>query len=435
MNDHFLVSGGRALSGTVRLSGAKNAASKILLATLLSAESSTITNVPLLGETDITAEILGHLGATVDRRGHDWTVTASTISHTTVPQLSRKNRLPILALGPLLARTGEAEVPVVGGDAIGPRPVNYHLAALKSMGAEVEVTPHSFRARAGRLHGATLSLPYPSVGATETIALAAVLAEGRTVVRNAAIEPEVLDLLQMLQTMGAMIELGTNRTLVIDGAPTLRGTRYRVIPDRIEAASFGCLALATGGDVFVAEARQADLLTFLTTIRRLGGGFEVRPDGIRFFRSGRLQAAAVETDTHPGYMTDWQQPLVTLMTQADGQSVVHETVYEDRLGYVKTLQAMGAGIVTSVDCWGQLPCRWWAHGYVHSCRVTGPTPLRGAEIAIPDIRAGMAHLIAALIASGQSRLTGVEHLDRGYQDLVPRLRGLGARLERQNPVN
>ncbi len=435
MPDHFLVTGGQPLSGAVQLSGAKNAASKILLATLLSAEPSTITNVPRLGETDITAEILGHLGATVDRQGHDWTVTTSAVTRATVPQLSRKNRLPILTLGPLLARTGQAEVPVVGGDAIGPRPVNYHLAALKAMGAEVEVTERSFRARAKRLHGATLSLPYPSVGATETIALAAVMAEGRTVVRNAAVEPEVVDLLQMLQTMGAIIELGPNRTLVIDGVSALRGTRYRVIPDRIEAASFGCLALATGGDIFVADARQVDLLTFLTAIRRLGGGFEVRPDGIRFFRSGRLRGIRVETDTHPGYMTDWQQPMVALMTQADGESVVHETVYEDRFGYTKTLQAMGADIVTSADCWGQLPCRWWAHGHVHSCRVAGPTPLHPAEIAVPDIRAGMAHLIAALIADGRSRLTGVEHLDRGYQDLVPRLQRLGARLERQNPVD
>lgn len=427
----YQVQGGVPLHGTVRLSGAKNAASKILLATMLSPESSVIDNVPLLGETDIAAELIEQFGGRVVRDGHRWNVTTASIHQPRITALSRKNRLPILTLGILLNRTGEAEVPVLGGDAIGPRPVDFHVAALREMGATIEVSPTSFRATAKRLHGTTISLPYPSVGATESIALAAVLAEGRTVLKNAAVEPEVMDLLQMLQTMGAIIELGTNRTLTIDGVERLHGTSYRVVPDRIEAASFACLALATNGDIFVEEARQADLVTFLTTIRRMGGSFAVEPNGIRFFRSGPLRGVTVETDTHPGFMTDWQQPLVTVMTQAQGESTVHETVYEDRFGYTKTLQAMGATIETSTECWGQLPCRWWAKNCVHSCRIVGPTPLHGATIDIPDIRAGMAHLIAALIAEGSSTLRGVEHLDRGYQDLAGRLRGLGARLERQ----
>lgn len=430
MPSQFSVTGGTPLHGSVALSGAKNAASKILLATLLSEEPSVIDNVPLLGETDIAAELIETIGGTVTRDGHRWTVATPTIQHNVVPQLSRKNRLPILTLGTLVHRTGSAEVPVVGGDAIGPRPVNYHLAALKAMGAEVAATDTSFRAAAKRLHGAEITLPYPSVGATETIAMAAVLADGRTTIHNAAVEPEVIDLLQMLQTMGAIIDLGTNRTLIIDGVKRLHGTTYRVVPDRIEAASFGSLALATGGDIFVEQARQADLLTYLTTVRRMGGEFEVQENGIRFFRPRTLQGVAVETDTHPGYMTDWQQPLVTVMTQASGVSTVHETVYEDRFGYTKTLQAMGATITTSTECWGSLPCRWWAHGYVHSCRVEGPTPLHATNIVVPDIRAGMAHLIAALVADGTSVLTGVEHLDRGYQDLVGRLQKLGAKIER-----
>lgn len=430
MPDSFSVTGGQPLRGTITLSGAKNAASKILLATMLSEEPSTIDNVPLLGETDIAAELISSIGGTVKRDGHRWTVATPTIATNNVPRMSRNNRLPILTLGILVNRTGQAEVPVVGGDAIGARPVNYHLAALKAMGAEVEATDNSFRAAAKKLHGATITMPYPSVGATETVAMAAVLAQGRTTIHNAAVEPEVIDLLQMLQTMGAIIELGTNRTLIIDGVERLQGTSYSVIADRIEAASFGCLALATGGEVLVEQARQDDLLTFLTTVRRMGGEFDVLPTGIRFSGSKKLRGVAVETDTHPGYMTDWQQPLVAVMTQAQGVSTVHETVYEDRFGYVKTLQAMGAKIETSADCFGQLPCRWWAHGYVHSCRVTGPTMLKATEIVIPDIRAGMAHLIAALIADGTSTLTGVEHLDRGYQDLVGRLQGLGAKITR-----
>ena len=428
----FSVTGGRPLHGTVTLSGAKNAANKILLATMLSDEPSTIDNVPLLGETDIAAELISSIGGRVDRDGHRWKVTTSTIARNTVPELSRKNRLPILALGILVNRTGHGEVPVVGGDMIGARPVNFHLDALKAMGAEVEITPSSFRAKAKRLHGTTITLPYPSVGATETIVLAAVLAEGRTCIRNAATEPEVVDLLQMLQTMGAIIELGTNRTVIIDGVEKLHGTTYRIIPDRIEAASFGCLALATKGDIFVEDARQQDLVTFLTTIRRMGGDFEVLPTGIRFMRRGTLHGVQVETDTHPGYMTDWQQPLVAVMTQAEGESTVHETVYEDRFGYIKMLNAMGANIEVSADCFGTLPCRWHGQGCMHSCRVIGPTQLQAVEIVVPDIRAGMAHLIAALIANGTSTLTGTEHLDRGYQDLVARLQTLDATIVRKN---
>lgn len=426
----YQVQGGSPLAGTVALSGAKNAASKILLATMLSSEPSVIDNVPILGETDIAAELIGQVGGRVERDGHRWTVTTETIATNNLTALSRRNRLPILTLGILLNRSGQAEIPFVGGDHLGARPVDFHLAALRSMGATIEETPTSFRASAKRLHGATITLPYPSVGATESIALAAVLAQGRTVIQNAAVEPELMDLLQMLQTMGAMIDLGADRRLVIDGVDRLAGTTYRVIPDRMEAASFACLALATNGDITVTDARQADLLTFLTTIRRMGGQFDVRPDGIRFFRSGPLRAVAVETDTHPGFMTDWQQPLVTVMTQAEGVSTIHETVYEDRFAYIKTLVAMGAEISLSVDCFGTMPCRWRGRNCQHSCQVTGPSRLHGAAIAVPDIRAGMAHLIAALTADGESTLTGIEHLDRGYQDLPTRLQTLGARLKR-----
>lgn len=432
--DEFVVYGGQPLKGRIQVAGAKNAASKILLATMLSSETSTIENVPLSGETDIAAELIAQIGGEVDRREHTWTLTTSTVRQNHVPAQSRKNRLPILTLGPLLHRTGQAEIPMVGGDAIGPRPVNFHLAALQMMGATISTSGDRITARAKRLRGSRIALPYPSVGATESIALAAVLADGRTVIENAATEPEVIDLLQMLQMMGAIIELGPNRMVVIDGVERLRGAHYRVIPDRIEAASFACLALATDGDIVVENARQNDLMTFLTTIRRLGGGFEIDATGIRFFRADPLRAISVETDTHPGFMTDWQQPLLTVLTQADGVSRVHETVYEDRFGYTQTLRAMGARIEVSDECWGELNCRWWAKGYMHSCRVTGPTPLQGMDIDIPDIRAGMAHLIAALAANGTSRLRGLNHLDRGYERLAPRLQSLGARLIRRKPV-
>jgi len=430
MPDSFSVTGGQPLHGTITIAGAKNAASKILLATMLSDEPSVIDNVPLLGETDIAAELIEALGGNVERDGHRWTVSTPTMSTSVVPELSRKNRLPILALGVLLHRTGQAEIPFLGGDAIGPRPVDYHLDGLQSMGAEIETTPHSFRARTQRLVGTEITLPYPSVGATETVLMAAVLAQGRTTLHNAAIEPEVIDLIHMLQSMGATIHAGAHRVVTIDGVERLHGTTYHVIPDRIEAASLACIALATNGDIIVEHARSEDLSSFLQVIQTMGAQYDILANGIRFRRNGELRAIAVETDTHPGYMTDWQQPLVTVMTQSTGISTVHETVYEDRFGYIKTLQRMGANITTSTDCFGTLTCRWRGKGCVHSCRVEGPTSLQATTIAVPDIRAGMAHLIAALIAEGTSTLTGIEHLDRGYQDLATRLQALGANIIR-----
>lgn len=430
MPDSFSVTGGQPLHGTITIAGAKNAASKILLATMLSHEPSVIDNIPLLGETDIAAELIEALGGTVERDGHRWTIHTPTMSTSVVPELSRKNRLPILALGVLLHRTGQAEIPFLGGDAIGPRPVDYHLDGLQSMGAEIEITSHSFRAQTKRLVGTEIILPYPSVGATETVVMAAVLAEGRTILRNAAIEPEVIDLLHMLQSMGAQISVGTDRIFTIDGVERLHGTTYHVIPDRIEAASLACLALATNGDITVEQARPEDLTSFLRTIQAIGADYQVVANGIRFRKSGELRGVAVETDTHPGYMTDWQQPLVTVMTQATGISTIHETVYEDRFGYTKTLQRMGAKITTTADCLGSLSCRWRGKGCIHSCQVEGPTALQATDIVVPDIRAGMAHLIAALIAEGTSTLTGIEHLDRGYQDLATRLQALGANIIR-----
>lgn len=430
----FEVTGGQPLQGSVTLAGAKNAATKILLATILSAEPSRLHNVPALGDVEITAELLGHLGATIERNGTTWLVQTPKITSPHVPALSRKNRIPILALGPVLHRSHEVTVPVLGGDAIGPRPVDFHLAALKMMGAEIEQQADRIIARATQLRGTTISLPYPSVGATENIILAAVLAEGRTIIRNAAIEPEVLDLVQMLQTMGALIELGTNRTFYIDGVKELHGAQYTIMPDRNEAVSFAALALATNGEVFIQGARQEHLMNWLTTVRRLGGQFEVQPEGIRFRRKGPLRAIQVETDTHPGFMTDWQQPLATVLTQAEGISRMHETVYEERFGYTHALAEMGATIRTSSDCFGSLPCRWWAGSFQHSCEIVGATPLHAATLQIPDIRAGMAHIVAACVAEGTSTLQGIEHLDRGYFNLAERLQGIGARLVRKESV-
>jgi len=426
----FRITGGTPLSGTIRLAGAKNSINKVLIASLLTAEPVVFENVPAIGETDIVVELCRAIGSNVVRAGDMLTIETPEIGNPRVKELSRKNRIPILALGPLLVRAGIAEVPSVGGDYLGPRPVDFHLAILEKLGATIEATADAFRARTDGLHGNRIVLSYPSVGATETAVLSAVCARGLTHIANAATEPEVTDLIKLLQKMGAIIEIGTNRSITIEGVPSLHGAKHRIMPDRIEAASFAVMALATGGDICVEEAIQEHLITFLNAVRRIGGDYEIRPNGIRFFRQNALRPIHIETDTHPGFMTDWQQPFAVLLTQAHGESIIHETVYEDRFGYTEDLRRMGADIAVIAQCLGSLPCRFSGKRYNHTALIRGGTPLRGAEIAMRDIRAGMAHIIAALIAGGATTISGLAEIDRGYERIDERIRNLGGNMER-----
>ncbi len=406
------------MSGEVEISGAKNAATKMLIASLLTDQPVILHNCPHIGDVDITAELCKTVGAKISVKDNTITLHTPKIKNTSARRQSRRNRLSVLALAPLLFRAGKAVVPVVEGDAIGPRPVNFHIEALRQMGAKITENNSSYSARLnGRFKGVTIKLPYPSVMATETIIMAGVLAEGRTKIQGAAIEPEIIDLIKLLQQMGAIIELQADRTIIIDGVQRMIGAEYTIMPDRLEAASYGLMAIATDGNILVKGARQEDMITFLNTIRRLGASYRVEDGGIRFrrSRSGRqLTGIELETDTHPGFATDWQQPLTVLLTQCDGMSVIHETVYEDRFGFTESLRAMGASITVFNKCLGELPCRFHGHGQKHSGVIKGPTPLHAAEIIIPDIRAGMAHVIGALVADGTSTLYGIEHLLRGY---------------------
>lgn len=430
--DTFHVTGGRPLRGDVTLSGAKNAASKMMIASLLTDEPVIIQNVPRQQETEITQEILISLGTQVDwQEGHTLLCHTPTIQSTAVHQLSRTNRISILALAPLLHRTGEAVVPLVGGDAIGARPVNFHVQALERMGAEIEEIPEGYRARVKkRLRGALIELPYPSVGATETAILSGVLAEGRTTIRNAAGEPEVKELVMMLQKMGAMIQINAGRSIEIIGVERLHGTTVSVMPDRNEAVSYACMALGTRGEIFVRGAEHHHMMTFLNTVRKIGGEFDVRDEGILFKGAQTYKGIELETDTHPGFMTDWQQPFVVVLTQARGTSVVHETVYEERFGYTNALNKMGANVTLFSNCLGEIDCRFKGQNYRHSAVITGPTELHAAEVEVPDIRAGLAFVVAALVAQGTSVLTGIDHLDRGYERLQEKLHGVGASIER-----
>src|SRR5690348_1226948 len=325
MSGKFIIKGGKPLFGEVTLAGAKNAVSKLMIASLLTDEPCVLENVPQIGEVDIILELFENLGSKIERAGSTMKIATPVIKSSRVPHLSRRNRIPILALGPLLAREGEAEVPVSGGDKIGPRPVDIHLEALAKLGAQLQITKESYRAWAKNgLHGAEIELRFPSVGATENALLAVVLAEGKTIIKNAALEPELIDLVKMLQKMGAIIELAPPRTITIEGVAKLHGVTHRILPDRNEAVSFACLAIATNGRIMVKEARQDDLITFLNVVRRLGAEYEVTPDGIAFSRRGSLMGLHIQTDVHPGFMTDWQQPLAVLLTQARGESSIHE---------------------------------------------------------------------------------------------------------------
>lgn len=428
----YLISGGRPCRGEVQLSGAKNAVSKMMIAGILTGEPVTLTNSPCSQEVEITKEICEIVGSRVvsSDGGHVLIMETPAIASASVCSLSRKNRISILAVGPLLHRVGEATVPRLGGDQIGVRPVDWHLEALRRMGAQINEDGEKIRATAkDGLRGALIELPYPSVGATESVILSAVLAKGRTVIRNAAIEPEIMELIKMLQTMGAVIGVGAGRIMEIYGVEKLHGTNFRVMPDPLEAVSYACVALGTHGEILVRDAVHDHLITFLNTVRRIGGDYEIRPDGILFRAKNGFKGIELETDNYPGFRTDWQQPFVVLLTQAEGTSVVHETVYEDRFGYTKSLNVMGAEITLFSNCLGELPCRYRGQNYRHSAVINGPRKLHGQELSIPDIRAGLALVVAALIAEGRSTLSGIEHLDRGYERLEKKLRGLGAEIE------
>jgi len=432
MTQSIKITGGVPLKGEVRVSGAKNAATKELVACLLTSEKVTLMNVPDIGDVSVTIDMLRGLGVSIEREGDRVVVDASTLTSPEVTEaFSRKNRIPILLFGPLLSRFGTAIIPALGGCKIGARPVDFHLTALQQMGTDIVCEDGVYRAsiEGGRLHGAVIELAYPSVGATENVMLAAVLAKGTTMIRNAAIEPEIKDLAMLLQSMGAIIQLDVNQTWIIEGVESLHGATHRVIPDRIEAASFAVASVLTKGDVLIRGAVQDHMISFLNALRRIGGDFEMTPEGIRVFRVGEIKPSTVETDVYPGFATDWQQPFLILLTQADGVSIVHETVYESRFGYTDALNAMGANITIHTNCLGAKACRFSYRNHPHSAVVVGPTPLKAAKIEIPDLRAGFSYLVAALIAKGTSTITGVDLINRGYERIVEKLKGLGAEIE------
>jgi UDP-N-acetylglucosamine 1-carboxyvinyltransferase len=436
--DMLAVHGGTPLHGEIRVRGAKNLVSKAMVAALLGDGQSRLYDVPQIRDVEVVRGLLGLHGVRVNDEDGALVLDPANVERAAVDKINvhaGSSRIPILLCGPLLHRLGHAVIPDLGGCHIGPRPIDFHLQALREFGAAIDKTDAGLQLTApGGLRGTKLELPYPSVGATEQVLLTAVMARGVTELRNAAVEPEIIDLICVLQKMGAVITVHTDRVIEIEGVPRLGGYVHRPVPDRIEAASWAAAALATGGDVTVRGARQVDMMTFLNVFRSVGGAYSVddSPEGgIRFWHpGGELRATALETAVHPGFMTDWQQPLVVALTQARGLSIVHETVYEQRLGYTDALNQMGATIQVYRDCLGGTPCRFGRRNFTHSAVIAGPAKLNGADLTIPDLRAGFSHLIAALAAEGTSRVYGVNLINRGYEDFEAKLAALGAHVDR-----
>jgi UDP-N-acetylglucosamine 1-carboxyvinyltransferase len=427
----YTITGGKPVTGTIKILGAKNFVTKAMVAALLGDSPSTLLNTPAIGDVTMTGEMIASTGCQV-RYHDDNSITIDPASmHTHVVTLpeSGSNRIPILMIGALLHRFGKAEVPALAGCNIGSRKVDFHVMALEKFGAVVEQTDTNFTASIGAegLKGCKIDLPYPSVGATETCLFLGAIAEGKTVINNAAREPEIMEIITMLRAMGSIIFSDPNRKIIIEGQPKLRGTMIHSIGDRIDAASWACLAAASDGRIVVEGIVPKHLGNFMSYFQQIGGGVEILGmDSIAFYRQSDLKPGMIETDVYPGFSTDWQQPFAILLTQAEGISVIHETVYENRFGYLSALNTLGANTQLSTYCLGGAPCRFKDMNHKHSAIVTGATPFVSDDIVItvPDLRAGLAYVIAAAIAEGTTTLEGVEIIERGYGNLIERCENL-----------
>lgn len=435
----FLIEGGYPLKGEVLLGGAKNASFKLMIASLLLEKGEVkLSNLPKIGDVSTTVKIIKKLGGEVKKVGEKTFLINSTgISSFKVPKsLVLQTRAPIIFVGPLLARFGKAVLPFPGGDRLGQRPLDRHFQALRALGVRIKVFNNHFMASCKNLKGGTVSFPKNSHTGTEMLIMASVKAQGKTVIHNAAREPEVDDLIAFLVKMGAKIRRINKRKIVIEGVKRLTSSTHAVMPDRNEAVTFACVALGTDGDILVKNARSCDLKAFLEKLKEIGGGFDIYKSGIRFFSKGKLRATKVVTHPHPGFMTDWQPLWTTLMTQARGESQVIETVFPNRFFFVSELKKMGAKIslfnpqVKNPDKFYNFDQGDDRKEYFHGAKITGPTKLKPIKTRVPNLRAGATLVLATLMAKGKSQLSNVTEIDRGYEDLDKKLIKLGAKMRR-----
>lgn len=437
----FIVEGGIPLKGAVKVSGAKNAAVKMVVASLLTDEPILLEDVPEIADVEVDLEIVRSLGVSAKEVSpHVLELCAEKIhSFEVFPELSNRSRVAVLVLGPLLSRFGKAKIYQPGGCAIGTRPIDRHLKALQTLGAKISYDGSAYVAEAPfGLKAGTIKFEKQTVMGTENAILASILVSGETSIVNAAKEPEVDDLIDLLKKMGAKIERiedeGGVSVLKISGVRSLIGAKHKIIPDRNEAVTFAIAGAITGGDLSIENVRPKDLLSFLAKLSAVGVKYEVGSDFLRVWAdpSDKFSPCDIQTAPHPAFMTDWQQPFSVLLTQAEGQSIIHETVHSNRFDYVKELNRMGARIDLfhpNLD-----PQDYGFDDYredgLYSAKVFGPTRLKGEKVKVTDLRAGATLVLAALSAEGKSEILGIELIDRGYEHLDEKLRILGAKISR-----
>ncbi len=412
----ILINGGKPLSGTIKVSGAKNAALPIIAGVILSTKPVRLTNVPALNDVITISKVLEALGVKVKRTDNNvYEFDASgQISEEAPYELVKTMRASFFVMGPLLARLRKARVPLPGGCAIGVRPVNIHLKGFEQLGAQVSIEGGCAVAIADKLTGTNILLDFPSVGATENLIMAASLAEGRTTIENAAQEPEIVDLANFLNAMGAKIQGAGGPSIIIDGVKELGGCEYSVMPDRIEAGTFAVLGAMTRGPIRVENCNPDHLVALTAKLREMGATIETGKDYIIASAEKQLKAVEVKTLPYPGFATDMQAQLMAAMSIAEGTSSVTETIFENRFMHVSELSRMGANI----------------NIHERTAVIHGAEALEGAPVAATDLRAGAAMVLAGLAAQGHTEISQIFHIDRGYEDLVGRIRRLGADITR-----
>ncbi len=415
----FVIEESTELKGKVRISGAKNSALPIIAASLLTEKKSDFEEVPCLNDVKTMCELLSFLGAKVEKSKENNLLIitpGSNINGIAPYELVNKMRASFLITGPLLARIGYAKVPLPGGCAIGSRPVDLHLKGFTAMGAEIDKGHGYVEAKTnGRLKGAKIYLDFPSVGATENILMAAVLADGQTIIENAAIEPEIVDLATYLISMGADVKGAGTDTIKINGVRSLNGIRHSVIPDRIEAGTFMTAVAATGGDIVLENVVPDHLKPISAKLREAGVELSEELSTIRIISDGKLKAVDIKTHPYPGFPTDMQAQMTSIMTKADGTSMVVETIFENRFMHISELKRMGANI--RIDG--------------RSAVIEGKSKLTGTQVKTTDLRAGAALIIAGLNAEGITEIDDIEHIDRGYVSIDEKLKGLGVNIKRE----
>ncbi len=417
--DKILVKGGKPLTGKVTVSGAKNAVLPIIAASIMAGGQVQIDDVPNLTDVEIICQVIACLGAAVSRQGNSVLVDPSRIDNHEAPHdLVSKMRASVVVMGALLARLGRAKISHPGGCAIGSRPINWHLKGFEALGAEIKMNHGYLEATTPGLKGAKLYLDYPSVGATENIMMAATMAKGTTVIENAAQEPEIVDLANFLNVMGGKVRGAGTSIIKIEGVSTLSSANHNIIPDRIEAGSYLVAAALTGGDVLVENVIIDHLKPVIAKLRESGVEVIEEETGLRVRGNFELKGVDIKTQVHPGFPTDLQAPMMTLATIAKGTSIITETVFENRFMHVDELKRMGANI--------RIEGR--------TAIVDGVPKLIGAPVKATDLRGGAALIIAGLAADGETQIENIYHIERGYEDIVEKLKGLGAQITRTQNV-